>query len=393
MPRFRRTSRAVLPGIAQSLSAEDNRQTTMRRRSFLLSSAPAAMFLTGCVLPLGFPSFVDVPIAFNSATSPAQVDVTGVPTHADQAIFEAIPGRNGHHAPALTAFLDGELLAAWYSYVGPDELCGSAIYICRRPASAAQWEAPTLHLDQPNGLGNPVLYSEEDKVWMFHAVAPLGWSSAHIEVQRSHDRGRSWSPPAPIDGPLGSNVRHPPVRTADGELLLPAYDDLLLRSLFFVSTDGESWTLRSAIWTDPPHQNIQPSLVRLEAGRLLAIMRNTGKDWLWVSASDDGGRSWAAPRDSGFPNPDSGALLLRLSSGNLLLVFNESPAERRPLSVALSPDEGRSWTLPRTIVDGDSTYSYPAAAQTADGLIHVLYSHGRDSIRHAVFNEPWIVSP
>ncbi|MBU0508019.1 exo-alpha-sialidase, partial [bacterium] len=228
---------------------------------------------------------------------------------------------------------------------------------------------------------------------MFHAVAPGGWSSSRIEVQRSHDRGRSWSPPTVICGPIGSNVRYPPLRTADGDLLLPGYDDLLQRSLFFVSTDGESWTLRSAVWTDAPHQNIQPSLVRLGSGRLLATMRNVGKDWLWVTASDESGRSWARPRDSGFANPGSAAQMLRLSSGDLLLVFNDSPAERRPLSVALSSDGGGSWTPPKALAAGDSTYSYPAAIQTADGLIHVLYSRGRESIRHVVLNEQWIVSP
>jgi predicted neuraminidase len=354
--------------------------------------AVAAVSLAGCALELGFPPAADVQFSFNTE-GPGQVIAAGQPAFVEGAVFDTISGRSGHHAATLTAFPDGELLAAWYSYAGPGELDGSAIYTARLPAGAGSWEALVLQLDQPHGLGNPVLYSEGDEVWLFHAVAPGGWSSAHIEVQRSHDRGQSWSRTAAIGGPIGSNVRYPPLRTADGDLLLPGYDDLLQRSLFFVSGDGESWTLRSAVWSDSPHQNVQPSLVRLDSGRLLATMRNVGKDWLWVTASDDGGRSWARPRNSGFANPGSAAQLLRLRSGNLLLVFNDSPSERRPLSIALSPDEGRSWTLPKAVADGDSTYSYPAAIQTPDGLIHVLYSRGRESIRHTVLNEPWIASP
>jgi predicted neuraminidase len=331
-----------------------------------------------------------VDFAFNAAPSAAVPQATGEPIYTDEAVFDAISGRNGHHAATLTAFDDGELLAAWYSYVGPGELDGSAIYTARLPGGATSWEPPVLHVDQPVGLGNPVLYSEGDEVWLFHAVAPCGWSSAHVEVQRSGDRGRSWSPPRTVDGPVGCNVRYPPLRTAEGEMLLPAYDDLLQRSLFFASSDGESWSLRAAVWTEPPHQNIQPSVVRLESGRLLAVMRNVGQGWLWVTASDDGGRSWAPPRDSGFPNPGSSSELLRLADGNLLLVFNDSHSERRPLSATVSPDEGRSWSASRVLADGDSTYSYPAAIQSPDGLIHVLYSRGRESIRHAVVNEAWI---
>lgn len=356
-------------------------------------SVIAAIAVAGCTLQLGFPPPANVDFAFDAA-APAPATAPGAaPIHTDETIFDLIPGRAGHHAATLTAFPDGELLAAWYSYVGPGELDGSAIYTARRPAGAEDWNAPALHIDQPPGLGNPVLYSEGDETWLFHAVAAGGWSTARIEVQRSPDRGLSWSSCRPVAGPIGSNVRYPPVRTADGRLLLPAYDDLLQRSLFFDSPDGENWTLRSAVWTNPPNQNIQPSVVRLESGQLLAIMRNVGKGCLWVSASDDGGRSWASPHDGGFPNPASAAVLLRLAGGNLILVFNNSHTERRPLSVAMSPDDGRSWTPPKVLADGHSTYSYPAAIQTADGLIHVLYSFGRESIRHAVINEAWTTSP
>ncbi len=354
-------------------------------------SVITAIAVAGCALQFGFPPPANVDFVFDAA-APAPATAPGAaPIHTDKAIFDLIPGRSGHHAATLTAFPDGELLAGWYSYVGPGELDGSAIYTARRPAGAEDWNAPALHIDQPPGLGNPVLYSEGDETWLFHAVAGGGWSTARIEVQRSPDRGLSWSSCRPVAGPIGSNVRYPPVRTADGRLLLPAYDDLLQRSLFFDSPDGDNWTLRSAIWTSPPYQNIQPSLVRLESDRLLAIMRNVGKGWLWVSASDDGGRSWASPRDSGLPNPASAAVLLRLANGNLVLVFNDSPTERRPLSAALSPDEGRSWIKPKVLADGDSSYSYPTAIQTADGLIHVLYSQGRESIRHVVTNTSWIV--
>ena len=371
------------------------REVARRRRRRFGCCTWATLALTiaigGCGGLLTFPAPADLELLFN-VTAGEPIAVAGEPTFSEQAVFDEIPGKVGSHAPTITAFEDGELFAAWYSYEGPHELDGSAIYTARRLAGEEAWQAPVLHIDRPAGDGNPVLYSEADNVWLFQAVVPLLWSTSHIEVQMSSDRGREFSDPVPIAGPVGSNIRFPPIRTAAGTLLLPAYDDLWQRCLFFTSPDGSYWTLTSAVYCPPPFNCIQPSVVRLDDGRLLAVMRNTGGQWLWVMASDDDGNSWSPPMDSGFANPDSPAALLTLTSGNLGLVYNDSSTERRPLSVALSDDEGLSWPSRRILADGDSNFSYPAAVQTPDGLIHVVYSHGRQTIQHVTLNEAWIVA-
>ena len=340
--------------------------------------------LAGCPAPPA-----GITLEFNVGGDPTPIVTHDEPVFVSEPIFDSIAGKVGSHAPTITAFPDGELLAAWYSYSGPGELAGSAIYTARRRPGGA-WEPPELHIDRPEGDGNPVLYSEGDAVWLFQAVVPGGWSTSHIEMQRSSDRGRTWSSPRVVSGALGTNVRFPPVRLTDGTLLLPAYDDLVTRSLFFASTDGEHWVQRAALVTNVPHQNLQPSVVVLENGRLLAVLRNGGGGWLWVTASDDDGRSWAAPADSGFPNPGSAAALLRLSSGHLILVYNDSNTNRRPLSVTISGDEGTTWYPPRVLADGEGNYAYPATVESPDGLIHIVYSHDREHIQHITLNEAWI---
>lgn len=302
-----------------------------------------------------------------------------------------IPGKVGHHAPTIVAFDDGELLAAWYSYDGPHELQGAAIYAARRPAGRDEWGAPFVLRDTVVGDGNPVLYAEGEAVWLFCAAAPLGWSSAHVDALRSADRGRTWSAARTLDGPPGTNVRFPPVRLGDGTLVLPAYDDLLQRSLFFASADGERWALRSIIAEPPQQQAIQPSIASGADGALLAVMRNRGKGELWASSSDDGGRSWSRARASGFPSPDSPAALARLASGRLLIVFNDDATERRRLSAALSADDGASWSRPRVLVDDAGEIAYPGVAGEASGAIHVVYSHDRRWIGDVEMNEAWLV--
>ncbi len=327
---------------------------------------------------------------FNVADGPNDLACEGEPFFATERIFTAIPGKVGHHAATITAFDDGELLTAWYAYAGPHELDGSAIYASRREPNASTWSVPEVVVDTPHGDGNPVLYSEGDDVWLFHAVVPFRWSTAHIEMRRSSDRGRTWTASRIVSAALGSSTRFPPIRLADGSLLLPAYDDLLGRSLFFGSSDGQVWRPTSTVASIPG--NIQPSIVQLAGGRLLAVMRNNGASWLWVMASDDSGETWSAPGDADFPNPGSPAALLRLASGHLMLVFNDSEGGRSPLSVALSGDEGRTWSAARNIADGDGSFSYPGAVQTPDGLVHLVYTENRETIRHVALNEAWVAS-
>ena len=252
------------------------------------------------------------------------------------------------------------------------------------------WSVPELFVDRRQADGNPVLYSEGNHVWLFQAVVPYGWSTAHIEFQQSEDRGKTWTEAKVLNGELGSNTKYPPIRLADGTLLLPAYDDLWGRSLFFASKDGTDWEFRSAVASNPG--NIQPSVVELSSGRLLAVMRNKEPGYLWTMASDTLGHSWSKPQNANFPNPGSAAQILRLSSGNLVLIFNDSETARRPLSIAISADEGKTWPHKKILIDGDAGYSYPSAVQSSDGLIHIVYSLARERIRHITINEAWIIS-
>jgi predicted neuraminidase len=173
--------------------------------------------------------------------------------------------------------------------------------------------------------------------------------------------------------------------------LLPAYDDLLSRNLFYLSEDGHRWSVLNAVPTVPA--TIQASVVTLPGGRLLAALRNREFGDLLVIASDDQGDSWSSPTGSGFPSPDSGAALCRLASGNLLLVYNDSPSDRVRLTAALSADEGLSWPCRCRLTGEEEVCSYPAAAQAPDGLVHIVFSVGRERIDHIACNEAWLTSP
>jgi predicted neuraminidase len=145
--------------------------------------------------------------------------------------------------------------------------------------------------------------------------------------------------------------------------------------------------------------NIQPAVVEVSPGRLIAYCRRGGgygpvNDGYMVRAeSGDGGRTWTEGRDAQFPNPNAALDFIKLKSGALLLVYNNSMSDRNPLTVALSEDKDATWPWKRDIAKSKDSFAYPVAIQTRDGLIHVVYtSNQRKVVNHAVFSEEWLKS-
>ena len=107
--------------------------------------------------------------------------------------------------------------------------------------------------------------------------------------------------------------------------------------------------------------------------------------------STDGGATWGEGRNSAFPNPNSAVDFLKLTSGALLLVYNDHMWERSPLMLALSDDKDRTYPVKKALATGKNSYAYPIAFQARDGRIHVIYtSDSRKVINHAVLTEEWI---
>jgi predicted neuraminidase len=109
-----------------------------------------------------------------------------------------------------------------------------------------------------------------------------------------------------------------------------------------------------------------------------------------VARSDDAGLTWSRPEGVDLPNPDSGLDAIRLTDGRLLLAFNDSRNSRENLRLAISVDEGRTWSRVATLADepgGD--FSYPFLMQARSGDIHLVYSWQRKAIKHVIFNTAW----
>lgn len=93
-----------------------------------------------------------------------------------------------------------------------------------------------------------------------------------------------------------------------------------------------------------------------------------------VSYSYDGGFTWTENRDTGILSPNSRFFVRRLSSGNVLLVTNDSK-KREKLTAFVSDDDCRTWKG-GLVLDKRDPVSYPDGAER-DGVIYIAYDFER----------------
>jgi predicted neuraminidase len=115
------------------------------------------------------------------------------------------------------------------------------------------------------------------------------------------------------------------------------------------------------------------------------LCRNRTPGPLWESWSDDGGRTWSKLELSSLPHPGSGIDGVTLADGRHLLVYNHTVKGRSPLNVAVSSD-GKKWQAAAVLESSPGEYSYPAAIQTPDGLVHITYTWRRQRVKHVTLD-------
>ena len=96
-----------------------------------------------------------------------------------------------------------------------------------------------------------------------------------------------------------------------------------------------------------------------------------------------------------LPNPNSGIDGMTLKDGRQLLIYNPTEknwGNRVPLSVAISKD-GKEWkrvldiepVRENTDREGEE-YSYPTVIQDSNGLVHLVYTWNRKTVKYITLN-------
>ena len=342
-------------------------------------------------------------------------------------VFEQAPFASAH-ASTIVETPDRGLLVAWFggSAEGSDDV---EIWMSRKPAeptsgaaegatprevlgappnesarsapgavARTHWSPPqqvTTTLDIP--VWNPVLFQDAATTWLFYKVgpSPREWIGAY---QRSTDGGRSWSPVTYLPAGLLGPIRTKPLVLSDGTWLAGSSVEAGYRwdtpreapyrswAVWVERSEdrGETWSKHGPV-TVPgePFGVIQPTLWQCSGGEIRMLMRSTDRiGRIVASSSYDGGRTWTPGRVTALPNPNSGIDAVRLRDGRVVLVYNHLSKGRHAIHLAVSADDGETWTEPALLESGPGEYSYPAVIQSEDGAIHITYTWQRKRIRY-----------
>jgi len=297
---------------------------------------------------------------------------------------------NSSHAPSIAVLPNGDLFTVWYAPTS--ESPNAVIWSSRKPAGLDKWTEPTIVQQNP-GLSdkNPVLYvGDNNRLWLFWAQEKrfYKWPIDTLCGKVSEDSGYTWSRVRKLDTPIGVIPRTHPIKLRTGRVLFPLYVSWNTSSAMLASEDdGYTWgKLRYMLY----FFGIQPTIIQRTDSSLFALTRcGMWPRLAWQTVSYNDGRNWKEQVPSNINNPGSSLEMIKLKSGNVVLAFNDSKKDRTNLSLALSYDDGRTWSHVKVVENDPGHFNcYPSLAQDKNGLIHLVYSYdNRQNIAHFVTDE------
>ena len=347
---------------------------------------------------------------------PSQPPLSGNPLPVYQTDFASHQSTPEVHSATAVELTDHRVMAFWYGGTREGHKDVS-IYSNSWDPQTRQWGQDREIINRSftrnstrryiRKLGNPVVMRGPDQgLWLFYvSVSVGGWAGSAINLSRSYDEGRTWSPARRlITSPffnLSTLIKGTPIIYQDGSIGLPVYHEMLgkFAELLRLNQDGEviyktrlSWGIHA----------LQPIIFITSEHNALVMMRyhGSGLRRILQTRTRDAGLSWSPVRRSTLPNPNAGINGLNIQwqkQEALLLAFNNSEEERDDLSLALSLDKGHSWQIITAIElnrldppDNSRQYSYPWLLQTSNGQIHLFYTWHKSHIKHRVFNQAWL---
>lgn len=241
-------------------------------------------------------------------------------------------------------------------------------------------------------------------------------------VVRSLDRGRTWEEPVKLHDEWTGYITDM-IITSDGAIV---FTSMMMRHnpgrhtvlTYMSEDDGATWHRSNVMdMGGAGHHGglTEPTLVEQNDGRLMMLIRTNWMEFWWAE-SKDSGRSWHLMGPSGIPASPSHGQMERLASGRIILVWNQPfpkgessypmvggdriwsavPVSnfRGELSMAISEDDGKSWSEPvviaSTATDGfrktgaggkgkympNKEVSYPYVFEFAPGEIWITTARG-----------------
>ncbi|PXX57090.1 putative neuraminidase [Hungatella effluvii] len=339
--------------------------------------------------------------------------------------------------PSIACASNGRLWAAWY---GGGQWEDRDNYIMVASAAESAFGPPSMIIDPPGQVRayDAALWMDpKERLWLF-------WSQSYdyfdgrsgvwaIYTENPKVSDPEWSDPVRICDGIMMNK---PLGLSNGEWLLPVslcplHHVKLPDQSYFRETDkpreaiimsskddGKTFYMKSYLPTDRPrYSGDEHMLVEISPGHLQGFLRTeTG---IGICESFDWGVTWTKEKIfSAFKHiPSSRFHVRKLPSGNLLMIGNDPPENKREVNendwvilpngdriitswrfrshicAGLSMDNGRTFPY-KLILDSRSDVAYPDACILPDGTIAAVYDRertGEKEILMALFRENDII--
>ena len=356
-------------------------------------------------------------------------------------------GADYHQGPCFYQFADGLVRMMWGAY-DFDECSPNVVTLYSDSRDRGlTWSDPQVYMaDYPAGpLSGPVLRLHNGRDAIMYVVqarheiqvdedrrvatagANYFQTRSHVYIRRSTDGGHTfdhgqelpWQEITGGEGLPGGGMYYGDVSLlhlqsgrilAAGNYLDPARSDAgkgvwagqhFTGVCMLCDDGGKTWRRSGEITVDTPRGVMEPQIVENAPDQLFCLFRTKGGR-LYQTTSADGGETWSRSVPSPLTAPESMSRMIRLQSGNLLVVWNNvsstTQQPRHPLVAVVSSDGGRTWGAPKVIADetGSNHLSNHGLIQLDDGRILLGISHYRDvrpmtsDLDMALFDEQWI---
>lgn len=307
-------------------------------------------------------------------------------------IFDSHPEFAQGHASTIVAVSPGEYLVAWFggTHEKHDDV---SIWMSRGDGNT--WEVPQKVAKIRNDPHwNPVLFNAPDgKLYLYFKVGKEidDWETW---VQTSEDKGKTWTAPVElVPGDRGGRgpVRNHNIVLSDGTWLAPASNekDGVWNAFMDRSVDGgKTWEATPFLELDrsliAEEGIIQPTAWESSPGNVHILLRSSGGK-IARSDSKDYGKTWSPVYLTDLPNNNSGIDVAHLGGEKIALIYNpisENWGDRNPIDLAISLDNGKTWTYHETIEKGEdpeTEFSYPSIILDGDHLA-MTYTWNRQKV-------------
>ncbi len=321
-----------------------------------------------------------------------------------------------YHNSAIQVLPNGDLLAAFYNSPDYEDDPDQTVMTMRRRAGSEDWDMPEpWPIFADAGLAAPVIWNDPKfqsqpggQTWFFWGFArligapPFAWAT-------STDNGATWSaahfPTFPQ--PIGRYVSQPinsVVRGPDGNIYIPTDStgrdpdgNGSVSAVWRSDNDGKTWSDTGGR-TAGRHTTIV--FARSKGGQPGDLLGFGGKNseinhHMPLATSHDNGKTWTKSQTP-FDELMSGERpsVIRLKSGRLFFVADFNPKPEKHIHkdgayVALSNDDGKTWTIKR-LPANILTVGYTTATQGPDGVVHIVTTKNKPNFEIEL-NEAWVL--